>query len=35
MLNLKLQCFGYLMQTAKSLEKILMLGKTDGRSRSG
>ena len=34
-LMLKLQCFGYLMQTAKSLEKILMRGKTDGRSRSG
>ena len=27
MLNLKLQYFGHLMQTADSLEKILMLGK--------
>ena len=27
MLKLKLQYFGYLMQTANSLEKILMLGK--------
>ena len=31
--NLKLQIFGYLMQTADSLEKTLMLEKTEGRSR--
>ena len=29
MLRLKLQCFGYLMQRADSLEKTLMLGKTE------
>jgi len=29
MLKLKLQYFGYLMQRADSLEKILMLGKTE------
>ena len=34
MLKLKLQCFGHLMQRADSLEKILMLGKNEGRSRS-
>ena len=33
MLKLKLQYFGYLMQRANSLEKTLMLGKTDGRRR--
>ena len=33
MLNLKLQYFGHLMQTANSLEKFLMLGKTEGRRR--
>ena len=33
MLNLKLQYFGHLMQTADSLEKTLMLGKTEGRRR--
>ena len=33
MLKLKLQYFGYLMQTADSLEKTLMLGKTEGRRR--
>ena len=27
--------FGRLMQTANSLEKTLMLGKTEGRRRSG
>ena len=27
--------FGYLMQRANSLEKILMLGKTEGRRRRG
>ena len=35
MLRLKLQFFGHLMQRAKSLEKILMLGKTAGRRRRG
>ena len=35
MLKLKLQYFVYLMQRAKSLEKTLMLGKTEGRRRSG
>ena len=30
-LKLKLQYFGHLMQTADSLEKSLMLGKTEGR----
>ena len=34
-LKLKLQYFGYLMQTADSLEKTLMLGKTEGRRRRG
>ena len=33
MLKLKLQYFGHLMQTADSLEKTLMLGKTEGRRR--
>ena len=32
---LKLQYFGYLMQRADSLEKTLMLGKTEGRRKSG
>ena len=32
-LKLKLQYFGYLMQRANSLEKTLMLGKTEGRRR--
>ena len=35
MLKLKLQYFGHLMQTADSLEKILMLGKIEGRRRRG
>ena len=35
MLKLKLQYFGYLMQRANSLEKILMLGKIEGRRRRG
>ena len=35
MLKLKLQCFGQLMQTADSLEKALMLGKTERRRRRG
>ena len=34
MLKLKLQYFGHLMKIADSLEKTLMLGKTEGR-RSG
>ena len=33
MLKLKLQYFGHLMQKADSLEKTLMLGKTEGRGR--
>ena len=33
MLKLKLQYFGYLMQTADSFEKTLMLGKIEGRHR--
>ena len=32
-IKLKLQYFGYLMQRADSLEKTLMLGKTEGRRR--
>ena len=35
MLKLKLQYFGHLMQRTDSLEKILMLGKTEGRRRRG
>ena len=35
MLKLKLQYFGHLMWRADSLEKILMLGKTEGRRISG
>ena len=35
MLKLKLQYFGYLMRTANSLEKTLMLGKIEGRRRRG
>jgi len=35
MLKLKLQYFGCLMQRADSLEKILMLGKIEGRRKSG
>ena len=34
-LNLKLQYFSYLMQRADSLEKTLMLGKSEGRRRRG
>ena len=34
MLKLKLQYFGHLMQRPNSLEKTLMLGKTEGRRRS-
>ena len=33
MLKLNLQNFGHLRQTADSLEKTLMLGKTEGRRR--
>ena len=33
MLKLKLQYFGHLMQRANSLEKILMLGKLEGRRK--
>ena len=33
MLKLKLQYFGHLMQRGDSFEKILMLGKIEGRSR--
>ena len=35
MLKLKLQHFGHLMRRADSLEKILMLGKIEGRRRRG
>ena len=35
MLKLKLQYFGPLMRRADSLEKTLMLGKIEGRRRSG
>ena len=35
MLKLKLQYFGYLLQRTDSLDKILMLGKIEGRRRRG
>ena len=35
MLNLKLQYFGHLIGRTDSLEKILMLGKIEGRRRKG
>ena len=35
MLKLKLQYFGHLMRGTDSLEKTLMLGKTEGRRRRG
>ena len=35
MLKLKLQHFGHLMQRTDSLEKILMLGKIEGRRGRG
>ena len=35
MLKLKLQYLGHLMRRADSLEKTLMLGKTEGRRRRG
>ena len=33
MLKLKLQYFGHLIQRADSLEKTLMMGKTEGRRK--
>ena len=35
MLKLKLQCFGHLMGRTDSSEKMLMLGKIEGRRRRG
>ena len=35
MLKLKIQYFGYLMRRTDSLEKTLMLGKTEGGRRRG
>ena len=35
MLKLKLQYFGHLMQRADSLEKTLMLGKSEGKNIRG
>ena len=35
MLKLKLQYFGHLMRRTDSLEKTLLLGKTEGRRRRG
>ena len=35
MLKLKLQYFGHLMRQTDSFEKTLMLGKIEGRKRSG
>ena len=35
MLKLKFQYFGHLMRRADSFEKTLMLGKIEGRQRSG
>ena len=35
MLKVKVQSLGHLMQRADSLEKILMLGKIEGRRRRG
>ena len=35
MLKLKLQYLGHLMQRTDSVEKTLMLGKTEGRRRGG
>ena len=35
MLKLKLQYFGHLMQRTDSMEKTLMLRKTEGRRRRG
>ena len=35
MLKLKFQYFGHLIQSVNSLEKTLMLGKTEGKRRKG
>ena len=35
MLKLKLQYFGHLMRSAESFEKMLMVGKIEGRRRRG
>ena len=35
MLKLKLQYFGHLLERVNSLEKILMLGKIEGKRRRG
>ena len=35
MVKLKLQYFGHLMQRGESMEKTLLLGKTEGRRRKG
>ena len=35
MLKLKLQYFGHLMRRANSLEKTLMMRKTEGKRRRG
>ena len=35
MLKLKLQYFGHLVRRASSLEKTLIMGKTEGRRRRG
>ena len=35
MLKLKLQYFGHMMQRTDSLEKIMILGKIEGRKRRG
>ena len=35
MLKLKVQYFGHLMRRTESLEKNLMLGKTEGKRRRG
>ena len=35
MLKLKLQYFGHMLQRVDSLEKILLLGKIEGRRRTG
>ena len=35
MLKLKFQYFGHVVQRANSMEKTLMLGKTEGRRRRG
>ena len=35
LLKLKLQYFGHLVQRANTLEKTLMLGKTEGKRRRG